>query len=91
METPPPNGSLKASLSPPVGGRFHSFRRDWQTMFIQRTAIPFKTKYGQISSDSVRIQGPSKRPSSGHLYPVSSVQKTIERVKNVKCFTVAYF
>ena len=50
-------------------------------MFIQhyhqwlRTAIPFKTKSGQIPSDSVRIQGPSKRPSSGHLYPVSSVKE----------------
>ena len=40
-----------------------------------RTAIPFKTKSGQIPSDSVRIQGPSKRPSSGHLYPVSSVKE----------------
>ena len=53
-------------------------------MFIQRvkhyhqrlrTAIPLKTKSGQISFDSVRIQGPSKRPSSGHLYPVSSVKE----------------
>ena len=40
-----------------------------------RTAIPFKTKFGQIPSDSVRVQGPSKRPSSGHLYLVSSVKK----------------
>ena len=31
VETPPPDDSLKASLSPPVGGRLHSFRRDWQT------------------------------------------------------------
>ena len=31
METPPPNDSLKASLSPPVGDRLCSFRRDWQT------------------------------------------------------------
>ena len=30
METPLPNDSLKASLSPPVGGRLRSFRRDWQ-------------------------------------------------------------
>ena len=53
-------------------------------MFIQRvkhylqwlcTAIHFKTKSGQIPSDSVRIQGPSKRPSSGHLYPVSSIKE----------------
>ena len=65
VETPPPNDSFKASLSPPVGGRLRSFRRDWQTnIFIQcvkhyhqwlRTAIPFKTKSGQIPSDSVRI------------------------------------
>ena len=53
-------------------------------IFIQRvkhyhqwlhTAIHFKTKSGQIPSDSVRIQGPSKRPSSCHLYPVSSVKE----------------
>ena len=40
-----------------------------------RTAIPFKTKFGQIPSDPVRVQGPSKRPSPGHLYPVSSVKE----------------
>ena len=31
VETPLPNDSLKASLSPPVGGHLCSFRRDWQT------------------------------------------------------------
>ena len=31
VETPPPNDYLKASLSPPVGGCFRSFRRDWLT------------------------------------------------------------
>ena len=30
VETPLPNDSSKASNSPPVGGRLHSFRRDWQ-------------------------------------------------------------
>ena len=29
VETPPPNDSLKASPSQPVGGRLCSFRRDW--------------------------------------------------------------
>ena len=29
VETPSPNDSLQASLSPPVGGRLRSFRRDW--------------------------------------------------------------
>ena len=40
-----------------------------------RSAIPFKTKFVQIPSDSVRVQGSSKRPSTGHLYPVSSVKE----------------
>ena len=31
VETPLPNDSSKASLSPPVGGRLRSFRRYWQT------------------------------------------------------------
>ena len=30
-ETPPPSDSLKAFLSPLVGGRLRSFRRDCQT------------------------------------------------------------
>ena len=62
-------------------------------MFIQRvkhyhqwlrTAIPFKTKCGQIPSDSVRVQGPSKRPSSGHLYPVSSVKERNRKGRKCK-------
>ena len=40
-----------------------------------RTATPLKTKLGQVPSDPVRMQGPSKRPSLGHLYPVSSVKE----------------
>ena len=35
VETPLPNDSSKASLSPPVGGRLCSFRRDWQTNVLQ--------------------------------------------------------
>ena len=40
-----------------------------------RSAIPFKAKLGQIPSDSIRVQGPTKRPSLGHLYPVSLVKE----------------
>ena len=40
-----------------------------------RSAIPFKAKLDQISSDSIRVQGPTKRPSLGHLYPVSIVKE----------------
>ena len=32
VETPFPNDSSIASLSPLVGGRLRSFRRDWQTI-----------------------------------------------------------
>ena len=31
VEIPLSNDSFKASISSPVGGRLHSFRRDWQT------------------------------------------------------------
>ena len=48
-----------------------------------RSAIPFKAKLGQISSDSVRVQGPTKRPSLGHLYPVSPVKERYR--KGGKC------
>ena len=49
-----------------------------------RTAIPFKAKFGQIPSDPVRVQGPSKRPSPGVLYPVSSVKERNRKGGNVK-------
>ena len=102
METAPPNDSLKASLSPPVGGCLSSFRRDWQTNKCSsnmlkhhhqwlRSAIHFKTKFGQIPSDSVRIQGPSKRSSSGHLYPVSSVKECNRKGGKCKIFRVLHW
>ena len=40
-----------------------------------RSAIHFKTESDQIPSNSVTIQGASKRPSSGLLYPVSSFKE----------------
>ena len=94
METPIPNDSLKASLSPPVGGRLRYFRRDWQTkqMFIQRVkhyhqclriAIHFKTKSGQIPSDSVRIQGPSKNQALATCIQSLLSKNAIERVENI--------
>ena len=93
METPPPNDSLKASLSPPVGGRLHSFRRDWQTnncssnvlnIITNGYVMPFISKPNLIQSDSVRIQGSSKRSSSDHLYPVSSVKESNKKGRKCK-------
>ena len=83
VETPLLNDSFQASLSPPVGGRLHSFRRDWQTNKCSSNMLNIITKFGQIPSDSVRVQGPSNRPSSGHLYPVSSVKECNQ--KGGKC------
>ena len=40
-----------------------------------RSTIHFKTKPSQGFPDSLRIQDSSKRPSSGHLYPVFSVKE----------------
>ena len=40
-----------------------------------RSSIHLKTKFSQSPSDSVRLQGPSKRTSSDLLYPVSSVKE----------------
>ena len=56
-----------------------------------RSAIHFKTKSGQIPSDSVRIQGPSKRSSSGHLYPVSSVKERNRKGGKCKISRVLLF
>ena len=96
LETPPPNDSSKASLSPPVGGNcLSSFRSDWQTNKCSNNVlkiitngyilpIHFKAKVSQSSPDSLRIKGPAKSSGSGRLYPLSSVKNTIERVENVK-------
>ena len=40
-----------------------------------RSSIHLKTEFSQSPSDSVRLQGPSKRTSSDLLYPVSSVKE----------------
>ena len=48
------------------------------------SAIHLKTKIGQSSPDSFRIQGPSQRASSVLLHPVSSVKERWKR-KGGKC------
>ena len=83
MEIPPPNDSLKASLSQPIGGCLLSIRRDWLTNKCSNNVLNIitngyhhhKTKISPNSSNSLWIQDPSKRSSSGLLYPVSSVKE----------------
>ena len=53
-----------------------------------RSAIPFKAKLDQIPSDSIRVQGPTKRPSLGHLYPVSLVKERHRKGGKRKIFRV---
>ena len=50
-------------------GRFKHYHQ------LLRSSIHLKTEFSQSSPDSIRLQGPSKRTSSGLLYPVSSVKE----------------
>ena len=46
VKTPPASDSLKASLSPPVGG-LHSFRRDWQPNKCSKNMLNILTVHHQ--------------------------------------------
>ena len=83
-ETPPPNDSSIASLSPLVGGLLRSFRRDWQTIkcsdvlniITNGYVLPFLSKPNLVSFPlSLSEYKARQRPSSGHLDPVSSVKE----------------
>ena len=95
VETPLPNDSSKASLSPPVGGRLRSFRRDWLTnkcsqnvlnIITNGYVLPFRSKPNLIRFPLIlsRVQGPTKRPSLGYLYPVSPVKERYRKGRQCK-------
>ena len=86
VETPPPNDSFQASLSPPVGGRFCSFRRDWLTnkcsdnvlnVITNGYILPFISKPNLVRAPLIQsgYKALQKEPSSDLLYPVSSVKE----------------
>ena len=50
--------------------------------------IHLKTKISQSFPDSLRLQGPSKRSSSGHLFPVSSIRECNRKGGKCKIFHV---
>ena len=84
VETPPPNDSLKSSLSPPVGGRLRSFRRDWQTnkcssnvlnIITNGYILPFLSKPNLVRFPLILSECKARQKDSGHLYPVSSVKE----------------
>ena len=87
-----PNDSLKASLSPPVGGFLHSFRRDCQTekcsnnmlnIITNGYVLPFitKPKLARIP-DSLGIQGPAKRSSSNNRPKQAQHAPTSRKIQN---------
>ena len=95
VEIPPPSDSLKASLSPPVGGRLRSFRRDWQTnkcsssvlnIITNGYVLPFISKpslvrFPLIQSEYTTLQ--KDQPLATCIQSLLS-KNAIERVENIK-------
>ena len=95
VETPPPNDSLKASLSPPVGGRLHSFRRDWQTnkcssnvlnIITNRYVLPFISKPSLVRFPLIQSEYKALQKDQALAICIQSLRSknAIERVENVK-------
>ena len=85
VETPLPNDSSKASLSPPVGGRLRSFRRDWQTNKCSPNVLniskPNLVRFPLILSEYKAHQ---KDQALATCIQSLLSKNTIERVENVK-------
>ena len=95
METPLPNDSLKASLSPPVGGRLHSFRRDWQTnkcssnvlnIITNGYVLPFLSKPSLVRFPLILSEYKACQKDQALATCIQSLlsKNAIKRVENVK-------
>ena len=95
METPPPNDSLKASLSPPVGSRLRSFRRDWLTnkcsdnvlnIITNGYIIPFISKPNLVRAPLIQAGYKALQKEQALASCIQSLlsKNAIERVENVK-------
>ena len=95
METPLPNDSLKASLSPPVGGHLRSFRRDWQTnkcssnvlnIITNGYILPFLSKPNLVRFPLILSEYKAHRKDQALATCILSLlsKNAIERVENVK-------
>ena len=104
VETPLPNDSFKASNSPPVGGRLHSFSRDWQenncssnmlNIITNGYVLPFLSKPNLVRFPLIISEYKALPKDQGLTDCIQSLlsKNTIERVENVKSlgFTVACF
>ena len=95
METPLPSDSLKASLSPPVGGRLRSFRRDWQTnkcssnvlnIITNGYVLPFLSKPSLVRFPLILSEYKVRQKDQALATCIQSLlsKSAIERVENVK-------
>ena len=95
VETPPPNDSLKASLSLPVGGRLRSFRRDRQTnkyssimlnIITNGYVLPFLSKPSLVRFPLIQSEYKAHQKDQALATCIQSFlsKNANERVKNVK-------
>ena len=95
VETPLPNDSSKASLSPPVGGRLHSFRREWLTnkcsqnmlnIITNDYVLPFRSKPNLIRFPLILSEYKAHQKDQALATCIQSLlsKNAIERVENVK-------
>ena len=91
----PPNDSLKASLSPPVGGCLCSFRRDWQTnkcssnvlnIITNGSVLPFISKPSLVRFPLIQSEYKALQRDQALATCIHSLlsKNAIERVENVK-------
>ena len=95
MEIPLPNDSSKASLSPPVGGRLCSFRRDWQTnkcspnvlnIITNGYVLPFLSKPNLVRFPLILSEYKAQQKDQALATCIQSLlsKNAIERAENVK-------
>ena len=95
METPPPNDSSKASISPPVGGCLRSFSRDWQTnncssnvlnIITNGYVLPFLSKSNLVRFPLIVSEYKALPKDQALADCIQSLlsKNAIERVENVK-------
>ena len=92
---PSPNDSFKTSLRPPVGGRLHSFRRDWQTnkcsskvlnIITNDYVLPFLSKPNLVRFPLIQSKYKALQKDQALATCIQSLlsKNAIERVENVK-------
>ena len=95
METPPPNDSFQASLSPPLGGHLRSFRRNWHTnkcstnvlnIITNGYVLPFISKPNLVRAPLIHSGYKALQKELALTVCIQSLlsKNTIERVENVK-------